>query len=96
MINLSGFLQALEKIGYSDSLSVEVFGRGLKEMPRPRALSCAWTMDARLSRKRVFPRVKPAVDRNQNPECHAQHRQRGWFGYARRRWRKGLKLDIVE
>ena len=33
VINLSGFLQALEKIGYSDSLSVEVFGRGLKEMP---------------------------------------------------------------
>lgn len=33
IINLSGFLQALQKIGYSDSLSVEVFGRGLKEMP---------------------------------------------------------------
>jgi hypothetical protein len=40
-------------------------------------------MDARLSRKRVFPRVKPATDRNQNPECHAQHRQRGWFGVRR-------------
>jgi sugar phosphate isomerase/epimerase len=33
VINLSGFLQALQKIGYADSLSVEVFGRGLKEMP---------------------------------------------------------------
>lgn len=33
IINLSAFLQALQKIGYSDSLSVEVFGRGLKEMP---------------------------------------------------------------
>jgi sugar phosphate isomerase/epimerase len=33
VINLTGFLQALEKIGYEDSLSVEVFGRGLKEMP---------------------------------------------------------------
>jgi sugar phosphate isomerase/epimerase len=33
IINLTGFLQALEKIGYEDSLSVEVFGRGLKEMP---------------------------------------------------------------
>jgi sugar phosphate isomerase/epimerase len=33
VINLTGFLEALEKIGYEDSLSVEVFGRGLKEMP---------------------------------------------------------------
>ena len=33
IINLTGFLQALQKIGYQDSLSVEVFGRGLKEMP---------------------------------------------------------------
>jgi sugar phosphate isomerase/epimerase len=35
IINLTGFLQALQKIGYEDSLSVEVFGRGLKEMPPP-------------------------------------------------------------
>jgi sugar phosphate isomerase/epimerase len=33
IIDLTGFLKALEKIGYEDSLSVEVFGRGLKEMP---------------------------------------------------------------
>ena len=33
VIDLTGFLQALQKIGYQDSLSVEVFGRGLKEMP---------------------------------------------------------------
>jgi len=33
IINLTGFLQALQKIGYEDSLSVEVFGRGLKQMP---------------------------------------------------------------
>jgi sugar phosphate isomerase/epimerase len=33
IINLTGFLQALQKVGYEDSLSVEVFGRGLKEMP---------------------------------------------------------------
>lgn len=32
VINLTGFLQALKKIGYEDALSVEVFGRGLKEM----------------------------------------------------------------
>jgi sugar phosphate isomerase/epimerase len=28
-----GFLHALRKIGYNDALSIEVFGRGLKEMP---------------------------------------------------------------
>jgi len=33
IIDLTGFLKALDKIGYEDSLSVEVFGRGLKEMP---------------------------------------------------------------
>jgi sugar phosphate isomerase/epimerase len=32
VINLTGFLQALESIGYQDALSVEVFGRGLKQM----------------------------------------------------------------
>jgi sugar phosphate isomerase/epimerase len=33
VIDLNSFLHALKKIGYEDSLSVEVFGRGLKEMP---------------------------------------------------------------
>ena len=33
VINLTGFLQALQKIGYQDALSVEVFGRGLKNFP---------------------------------------------------------------
>lgn len=32
IINLTGFLQALQKIGYTDALSVEVFGRGLNKM----------------------------------------------------------------
>jgi sugar phosphate isomerase/epimerase len=32
VINLTGFLQALQKIGYEDAVSVEVFGRGLKDM----------------------------------------------------------------
>ena len=32
VINLTGFLKALQQIGYTDALSVEVFGRGLKEM----------------------------------------------------------------
>ena len=34
-----------------------------------------WTCGFR--ERQVFPRVKPAADRNQNPECHAQHRERG-------------------
>jgi sugar phosphate isomerase/epimerase len=33
VIDLVGFLHALQKIGYTDALSVEVFGRGLKFMP---------------------------------------------------------------
>lgn len=32
VIDLVGFLHALKKIGYTDALSVEVFGRGLKDM----------------------------------------------------------------
>ncbi|MGI9071399.1 MAG: sugar phosphate isomerase/epimerase family protein [Bryobacteraceae bacterium] len=32
VIDLVGFLKALQKIGYRDALSVEVFGRGLKNM----------------------------------------------------------------
>lgn len=33
VIDLTGFLHALQEIGYADSLSVEVFGRGLKQKP---------------------------------------------------------------
>jgi len=33
VINLTGFLRALSQIGYEDGLSIEVFGRGLKQMP---------------------------------------------------------------
>jgi sugar phosphate isomerase/epimerase len=32
VIDLVSFLKALQKIGYRDALSVEVFGRGLKNM----------------------------------------------------------------
>jgi sugar phosphate isomerase/epimerase len=32
VIDLVGFLRALQEIGYQDALSVEVFGRGLKDM----------------------------------------------------------------
>lgn len=31
--DLTGFLRALKKLGYSDGVSPEIFGRGLKDMP---------------------------------------------------------------
>lgn len=33
VIDLDAFLRTLKRIGYNDALSVEVFGRGLKDMP---------------------------------------------------------------
>jgi sugar phosphate isomerase/epimerase len=33
VIDLTSFLHALQQIGYEDGLSIEVFGRGLKQMP---------------------------------------------------------------
>ena len=33
VIDLTSFLRALRQIGYEDGLSIEVFGRGLKQMP---------------------------------------------------------------
>lgn len=56
VINLTGFLQALQKIGYEDSLSVEVFGRGLKEMPP--AESAKLCLDSSLA---VFKKAGVAV-----------------------------------
>jgi sugar phosphate isomerase/epimerase len=58
IINLTGFLQALQKIGYQDSLSVEVFGRGLKEMP-PRE-SAKLCLDSSLA---VFKKAGVPVQR---------------------------------
>jgi sugar phosphate isomerase/epimerase len=37
VINLTGFLRALQEIGYNDALSVEIFGRGLNKMPPEQA-----------------------------------------------------------
>lgn len=37
VIDLTAFFQALKKIGYRDAVSVEVFGRGLKEMTPEKA-----------------------------------------------------------
>lgn len=33
VINLVGFLQALQKIGYQDALSIEIFGKAVRAMP---------------------------------------------------------------
>ncbi len=33
VINLVGFLQALQKIGYEDALSIEIFGKAVRAMP---------------------------------------------------------------
>jgi len=41
VINTTGFLKALKKIGYRDALSIEVFGRGLKDMPPEQAAKMA-------------------------------------------------------
>lgn len=43
VIDLTGFLQALQKIGYQDAASVEVFGRGLKDMPVDDAARLSFT-----------------------------------------------------
>lgn len=37
VIDLVGFLKALQQIGYNDALSVEVFGRGLNKVPPEQA-----------------------------------------------------------
>ena len=37
VIDLLGFLRSLREIGYQDGLSIEVFGRGLKQMPPERS-----------------------------------------------------------
>jgi sugar phosphate isomerase/epimerase len=50
VINLKGCLQALKKIGYEDALSVEVFGRGLKEMPPDEAARLGYQAAARVMR----------------------------------------------
>lgn len=51
IINLKGCLQALKKIGYDDALSVEVFGRGLKEMPVNEAARLGFEAATRVMRE---------------------------------------------
>lgn len=57
VIDLTGFLRALQKIGYEDSLSVEVFGRGLKEMvPGDAARLCLEAGRATLNKAGILER----------------------------------------
>jgi len=51
VINLNGFLKALHQIGYEDALSVEVFGRGLKDMTPEAAARLALETSRTVMRK---------------------------------------------
>lgn len=42
VINTLGFLKALQQVGYRDAISVEVFGRGLRDMPPEEAARLAF------------------------------------------------------
>jgi sugar phosphate isomerase/epimerase len=55
VINLVGFLQALQQIGYQDALSVEVFGRFLKEMTPEDAARRALETARAVMRKAAIP-----------------------------------------
>jgi len=55
VINLTGFLQALQKIGYRDALSVEIFGRGLKDMPAEEAAGLGLEYSLRVFKKAQVP-----------------------------------------
>lgn len=51
VIDLVGFFQALKKIGYCDAVSVEVFGRGLKDMTPEAAARLGVTSTEAVMRK---------------------------------------------
>jgi sugar phosphate isomerase/epimerase len=55
VIDLVGFLRALQKIGYTDALSVEVFGRGLKDMPPEEAAKLGLTASLGVFKKAGVP-----------------------------------------
>ncbi|HTU47218.1 MAG TPA: sugar phosphate isomerase/epimerase family protein [Bryobacteraceae bacterium] len=55
VINLTGFLRALETIGYTDALSVEVFGRGLKDMTPEAAARLGLESSLKVFRKAGVP-----------------------------------------
>ncbi len=54
VINLTGFLQALQKIGYTDALSVEVFGR-LKDVPPLQAAKMGYQASLKVFKKAGVP-----------------------------------------
>jgi sugar phosphate isomerase/epimerase len=54
VIDLVGFLQALQKIGYQDALSVEVFGR-LKDVPVTEAAKMGLESSLQVFRKAGVP-----------------------------------------
>jgi sugar phosphate isomerase/epimerase len=60
IIDLTGFLKALQKIGYEDSLSVEVFGRGLKEMPPAESAKLCLESSVSVFKKAGVPLLSPA------------------------------------
>ncbi len=70
VINLTGFLQALQKIGYRDALSVEVFGRGL-ERHVGRESSKAWfgLVTGVSFKKRAFRRAEGSKQRTAGGVC---------------------------
>jgi sugar phosphate isomerase/epimerase len=55
VINLTGFLRALETIGYTDALSVEIFGRGLNKMPPQEAARLGLDSSLAVFRKAGVP-----------------------------------------
>jgi len=55
VINLVGFLKALHNLGYRDGASVEVFGRGLKDMPVEEAARLSFTTSQAVFEKAGVP-----------------------------------------
>lgn len=55
VINLTGFLKALQTIGYTDALSVEIFGRGLNKMPPEQAAKLGLESSLGVFRKAGVP-----------------------------------------
>jgi sugar phosphate isomerase/epimerase len=55
VINLTGFLRALQTIGYTDALSVEIFGRGLNKMPPQKAAKLGLDSSLAVFRKAGVP-----------------------------------------
>jgi sugar phosphate isomerase/epimerase len=55
VINLTGFLRALQTIGYTDALSVEIFGRGLNKMTPEQAAKLGLDSSLAVFRKAGVP-----------------------------------------